>query len=140
MRLDVTRVCLQRANGWMKPVFRCNDDGVVLIVPAQLIQDVHNVHSMLLAVFELPLKDMHLILHRQTDDALEATSIARSSNRLNYCGGFCDSVTHSSSTICNDSVGPWRSVVARSSQLEKKRKAEAQIICLPVRVVRPSIQ
>ena len=44
-------------------VFGCNDDGVVLLVPAQFIQDVRNVHSMLLAVFELPLKDLHLILH-----------------------------------------------------------------------------
>ena len=44
-------------------VFGCNDDGVVLLVRAQFIQDVRNGHSMLLAVFELPLKDMHLILH-----------------------------------------------------------------------------
>ena len=46
----------------------CNDDGVVLLVRAQFIQDVHNVHSMLLAVFELPLKDMHLILHLRRCD------------------------------------------------------------------------
>ena len=31
-------------------VFGCNDGGVVLIVRAQYIQDVHNGHSMLLAV------------------------------------------------------------------------------------------
>ena len=37
----------------------CNDDGVVLIVHAQLIQDVRNVHSMFIAVCELPLKDTH---------------------------------------------------------------------------------
>ena len=58
MRLDVTRVCLQRANGWMKTsVFGCNDDGVMLLVSAQFIQDVHNGLSVLL------LKYMHLILH-----------------------------------------------------------------------------
>ena len=32
-------------------VFECNDDGVVLLVCAQFIQDVRNDHSMLLAVF-----------------------------------------------------------------------------------------
>ena len=31
-------------------VFGCNDDGVVLLVRAQFIQDVRNGHSMLLAV------------------------------------------------------------------------------------------
>ena len=31
-------------------VFGCNDDGVVLLFPAQFIQDAHNDHSMLLAV------------------------------------------------------------------------------------------
>ena len=35
--------------------------------------------------------------------------------------GFCDSATHSSSTICNDSVGPW-SVVARASWRKKENK------------------
>ena len=30
-------------------VFGCNDDGVVLLVRAQFIQDVRNGHSMLLA-------------------------------------------------------------------------------------------
>ena len=52
MRLDVTRVCLQRASVWMKTsVFGCIDDGVVvLLVRAQFIQDVRNGHSMLLAV------------------------------------------------------------------------------------------
>ena len=44
-------------------VFGCNDNGVVLLARAQIIQDVRNGHSMLLAVFELPLKDLHLILH-----------------------------------------------------------------------------
>ena len=35
--------------------------------------------------------------------------------------GFCDSATLSTSKICNDSVGPWRNVVARrSSQLVKR--------------------
>ena len=52
-------------------VFGCNDDGVMLLVRAQFIQDVRNGHSMLLAVFELPLKDTHLILHlRRCDIAL----------------------------------------------------------------------
>ena len=31
-------------------VFGCNDDGVVLLVPAQFLQDVRNGHSMLIAV------------------------------------------------------------------------------------------
>ena len=44
-------------------VFGCNNDGVVLLVRAQFIQDARKDHSMLLAVFELPLKDMHLMLH-----------------------------------------------------------------------------
>ena len=57
MRLDVTR-CLPSTRRWMDgtSVFECNDDGVVLIVRAQFIQDVRNGHSMLL------LKYMHLIL------------------------------------------------------------------------------
>ena len=38
-------------------VFGCNDDGVVLLVRAQFIQDVRNGHCLLL------LKYMHLILH-----------------------------------------------------------------------------
>ena len=44
-------------------VFGCNDNGVVLLVRAQFIQDVRDGHSIPLAVFELPLKDMHLFLH-----------------------------------------------------------------------------
>ena len=38
-------------------VFGCNDEGVVLLVRAQFVQDLRNGHSMLL------LEYMHLILH-----------------------------------------------------------------------------
>ena len=44
-------------------VFGCNDDGTVLLVRAQFVQDVRDGHSMLLAVLSFPLKNMHLILH-----------------------------------------------------------------------------
>ena len=36
--------------------------------------------------------------------------------------GFCDSATHSSSTICNDSVGPWKNVVARNVEPAREKK------------------
>ena len=44
-------------------VFGCNDDDVVLLVPAQFIQDVHNGHSMLLAVLSSLCRTCTLILH-----------------------------------------------------------------------------
>ena len=40
---------------------------------------------------------------------------------------FCNSATHSRSTTCNDSVGPWMNVVARRySQLAKKKRKQAE--------------
>ena len=82
-------------------VFGCNDEGVVLLVRAQFIQDVRNVHSMLLTVFELPLKDMHLILHLRRCD-IPLVLFAQS----------CDPCCSDCSTLLHTAQIPGETVVA----------------------------